>query len=297
MSAIAIQPAIASPGSHVAASASPGGEPDTAFAALLGQFADVFSEKRDAKTEIGETKDAANSPSGGPSQSLEAALTALAHYAHSLRATASTGDAPTETAAQSAASALDAAVGALGSGAWDLSGKTPLKAQLANDPSLGMSDFQIRTFLAAAGATPARAGAATLGANSAWSPLDAVKLAGSVVAATPVRDPPAPGRVAAPELRAESTPVVRTSEPQPQTAPAARTANAQLAGARDFNSFGAASGGADRSSPACLPACGGASLCAVRAAASGTVRRTRSRRRPENFATKRRKRLPVEGAR
>jgi flagellar hook-length control protein FliK len=188
MSALAVQAAITAPTPAVASGAAAAAEPDMGFAALLSQFADAAPGAQESKTRAPGSKDAPDAAGNAALQTLEAALAGLALYANPA-AMPATASAPAGGAAAPAASplesALAAATGALAGAVWDLSGKTPLEAQLAADPSLGLTDFQIKTFLAATGATPARTGAATLGADAAWSPLDAVKLAAAIGAATP----------------------------------------------------------------------------------------------------------------
>lgn len=100
-------------------------------------------------------------------------MTPAAAEARSGRGAPAPGPAYTATVETPAHATLTAAAGAFGGGAWDVSGQKPLKALLQADPTLGLSDFQMKTFLGAAGATPAKAGGAALAANSAWSPLAA----------------------------------------------------------------------------------------------------------------------------
>ena len=104
----------------------------------------------------------------------------------------------------------------------DASGKTSLKALLQGDPALGLREFQMKTFLAAAGATPTKAGGDTLGAGAAWSPLGAPKADApqAVALATSVR---ASGAGAA--IAAVGSSRASSASPAPRQASAPRAAS------------------------------------------------------------------------
>ena len=239
--------------SHVPAAAASSGPSapanapaDSGFAALLGKMTDAKSPaaadpRGDSAARAKSDRDAHPAAADATTastlsvlQSLEAALTGLGARAApaSANPAASTRQ-PVGVAALAAApvsAALAAVTGALdGSGsaaAWDASGKTPLKALLQADPTLGFSDFQMKTHLAAAGATPTRAGGADLRADSAWRPLNSGTLAtaeSAAASAAPAR-PVASLASTAAETAAAATPslaaVVEKVAPTVASAPA-----------------------------------------------------------------------------
>ena len=176
MTALAVQTAAAAPPPSGPTPVAAKSDAQGGFAALLGQLNDPKAADKQAKDDAAASQTAADSSQSSLLQSLEAALASLAALT-TPAAAAPTAAAKTETTSSSLDAALSAAAGALEATGWDSTGKTPLKALLESDPSLGLTDFQIKTFLAAAGATPARVGATPLGADSAWSPLEAAKAA------------------------------------------------------------------------------------------------------------------------
>jgi hypothetical protein len=201
MSAIAIHAGLsaAAPGA-VAVQVNPEAAHEAAFSALLGEMsrpktgaAEPEAPAKGKPAQEDAAAKAADAPALSALQSLEAALNALPRTSPPTASAPAKGGAPAPEPASSAKSgtaasaALAAAAGAFGGGDLDVSGKTPLKAQLQADPAIGLSDFQMKTFLAASGATPAKAGGIALAADSAWSPLDASKL---VEASTSAPDAP-----------------------------------------------------------------------------------------------------------
>jgi hypothetical protein len=187
MSALAVNAAVAAPAPATAAAPATGaGAEGSGFAALLGEMASPKSAAAEpqANSTVKEKHDPAPARASDAStltalQSLEAALNGLGALGSAAarpdRGAAPSGSAETAAGAAPIGSALAAAAGAIDAAAWDASGKTPLKSLLQSDPSLGLSDFQMKTFLAAAGATPAKAGAIALGPEAAWSPLALAK--------------------------------------------------------------------------------------------------------------------------
>jgi len=145
------------------------------FEALLGQMAQPKGASAGPAT-AKDTKASPDTPTPASAdagalavlQSLEASLSNLA----SLSAPASpSATAPLPGAASAPlGAALGEAAGALvGAGA-----KPTLKAMLEADPTLGLKDVQMKTFLGVAGAIPARSGATPLTPDGAWSPTEAM---------------------------------------------------------------------------------------------------------------------------
>ena len=203
MSALAVRVAHAAAAAPPGAGLPPAAQHDTGFAALLGKMADPKPSAAGgladgAAKSKGETKPSDNAPAAETTastltalQSLEAALSGFGALTPPSASTPPTRtalqadprSATTQATGNAAAlgSALATVAGALdGSGpgaAWDSSGKTPLKALLQADPTLGLSDFQMKTHLGAVGATPARAGSNPLGINATWGSISADPLA------------------------------------------------------------------------------------------------------------------------
>ncbi len=202
MSALALRVGLAAAAATPSASAPPAAQADTGFAALLGKMADpkatvdaslsggAAKSKGDAKVADGAPAAEATTSTLSALQSLEAALVGFgapqppdAHAPPApMSGRPSTAAAtPAAANARGNASTLNCALatvagaldGSAAGAAWDGGGKTPLKALLQADPTLGLSDFQMKTHLAAAGATPVRVGPTTLGIDSAWHPLGA----------------------------------------------------------------------------------------------------------------------------
>ena len=172
MTALAVQAAVAAP-AQSAAPAAAKGDTDSGFAAVLGHLKDVKDAAKSQKDEAADAQDGTDPTGANVLQSLEAALASLAALPAQSKAAAATA----QTSGSSLDATLSAAADALEASGWDVSGNKPLKSLLQSDPSLGLTDFQVKTFLAAAGATPAKAGAAALGTDSAWSPLEVAKAA------------------------------------------------------------------------------------------------------------------------
>jgi len=184
-------PATAPAPSATPASASPG---ESEFSALLGGMNPNASSAREKPQAVEPPDERADAPPTPAStlaalQSLEAALAGMgplgiANTAANSNAAAASGAPTSGPNAQSTAfsaklaaplsSALAAATGEFAAGgASNASAQTPLRTQLQNDPSLGLRDLQMKTFLAVADALPARSGATALHAESSWSPFAA----------------------------------------------------------------------------------------------------------------------------
>ncbi len=173
MSAIAVH-AMANPGTAPASANAPSGAAaDADFSSLLGEMTHAKPSPPEAAPKAKSAADEASPSAQSALQSLEAALTGLG-------APAVAAPPPKAAARNEAASPLRAALAAAAAaldkgGSSAPAGQAPLKTLLQADPSLGLSDFQIKTFLAAAGATPTRAGATTLSSGAAWTPLAAAE--------------------------------------------------------------------------------------------------------------------------
>ncbi len=245
MNAIAVHAALAAaaPGPS-AAPANPEPSSEAGFATLLNEMSQprASSMKSDApaKDKPAPEEAPANAPDASTLsalQSLEAALNGFASLlpppaaaTRSAPAAAASQQPATTTGGAPVSAALTAVAGALGGGAWDVSGKVPLKAQLQADPSLGLSDFQMRTFLAVAGATPAKAGGTALGADSVWSPLSPAKTVevAAIPAANAVADmtPSQPAAASAPKIAPPSAaPLAIVNEALAAAAPKPAAAN------------------------------------------------------------------------
>ncbi len=174
------------------------------FEAMLGRLSEPAASLADAtkasdarakdlgaKAANGQTSAARDDTALSALQSLEAALSSLARPA----ASTSPAVAPRmDPAAQSRdatplGAALHQAADALGEAA--ASGRLSIKGMLQADPALRVTDIQMRTFLGVSGATPARAGAAPLSRDAAWSPAEIVAAAAAPVALSSACDPPA----------------------------------------------------------------------------------------------------------
>jgi hypothetical protein len=199
----------ATPATAPAPSATPGpASPSEAeFSALLGGMNPSASSGR-GKSQVAEALDQVpDAPPLPPAstlgalQSLDATLSGMAplgvgHAAANSNAAPASGAATAKAYSESStilesptilsssksaaplSSALATAAGEFAGGqsadaASNAGALTPLRTQLQSDPSLGLRDFQMKTFLAAAGALPARSGAAALHAESSWSPIGA----------------------------------------------------------------------------------------------------------------------------
>ena len=214
MSGLAIRVALAAAAATPPVGAPPAAQADAGFAALLGRMVDpkpsaaaslsegAAKSKSDAKAADGAPAAEATTSISSALQSLEAALAGFgapqppaagapvapmsgrpSTAAAPPAATNATGNASTlNSALATVAGALD---GSAAGAARDSGGKTPLKALLQADPTLGLSDFQMKTHLAAAGATPVRVGPTTLGIDSAWHPLGAAPDRATGVGAAP----------------------------------------------------------------------------------------------------------------
>ena len=145
------------------------------FEALLGQMAQPKGASAGPAT-AKDTKASPDTPTPASAdagalavlQSLEASLSNLA----SLSAPASpsaTAPLPGAVSAPLGAALGEAAGALVGAGA-----KPTLKAMLEADPTLGLKDVQMKTFLGVAGAIPARSGATPLTPDGAWSPTEAM---------------------------------------------------------------------------------------------------------------------------
>jgi hypothetical protein len=179
MSALAVHAGVAAVVPTATAAPAANAAEDAGFGALLGEMARPKSADAQAQPDKAakDKPDPAKTTDGSTLtalQSLEAALNglgALTKAAPVASPVNSATPAPATAATAPLGSALAAAAGALDAQSWDASGKTPLKSLLQADPSLGMREFQMKTYLAPTGATPARSGATALAAGAAWNPL------------------------------------------------------------------------------------------------------------------------------
>ncbi len=141
------------------------------FEALLGLMAQSKSPNANqtptAAKDARASTDTPASASGDAStlaalQSLEATLSGLARLSASAP--------PASTAPKAASAPLGTALGEA-AGALVSAGPQPsLKAMLQADPTLGITDVQMKTFLGVAGGIPARSGATPLSPEAAWRP-------------------------------------------------------------------------------------------------------------------------------
>ena len=215
------------------------------FEAMLGRMAEKAAPQtlRDATADARDTHarvDLAAAPDAATLsalQSLEAALSGLVAKATPATACVAPTAAPgAKSAATPLGTALDQAAGALGQAA--ATGPISIKGMLQADPSLGLKDVQMRTFLGVAGATPARAGATPLPAEGAWSPTNlfrseapsfdmataAVSASASPPATSTAVRAPAPAVPAnAPLVSAAPGAMTQVSAPSAQSRPATPT--------------------------------------------------------------------------
>jgi hypothetical protein len=176
------------------ATPAPASPSEAEFSSLLGGMNPSASSGRGKTQAVEAPGEGADAAPPAPAstlaalQSLEAALSGIGPLGGanaaansnpaqaSVSATANAESQAVVTSSKSAAplSSALAAVGGQSAGAGsNASAQTTLRTQLQNDPSLGLRDFEMKTFLAAADTVPARSGATALHAESSWSPFGA----------------------------------------------------------------------------------------------------------------------------
>lgn len=167
---------------HAPSHASSAKAPDTIFSDLLGSLKNkstfdtgVVAAGDNKKNKDKETEPDADLGSHDILQSLETALASLPGGPTQSPTPSPKGNNSAGTEAQTPRSSIGLAVSAATTemikGEWDVSGKIPLQTLLQSDPSIGMKDMKMKTFLAAANTTPMQAGGKVLSVNTSWSPL------------------------------------------------------------------------------------------------------------------------------